>query len=100
VKRSGRVGRCCPCTHPCERWPRARSLAACSAVLWTRVPPTPRPRLLWPLARPPSSTQEHLARCCACPCARARSAGRPGCGAWWSWTLNRSMCFSARAGTA
>jgi hypothetical protein len=76
AKRSGRVGRCGPHTHPCESRPRACSLAARSAVQWLELLPPPRPSLPWPQARPPSSRQKPVAGCSACPCDRARPARR------------------------
>ena len=54
----------------------AHSLAARSAIQLPRLPPPPRPLLPWT----PTSCQKHVACCCACPCARARSAGH--CGIW------------------
>ena len=61
ARRSERVGRCGPRTRPCESRPRARSLAARSAVQRPRLPPRLRPCLPWLQARPPSSSQEPVA---------------------------------------
>jgi hypothetical protein len=61
ARRSGRVGRYGPRTHPCESRPHARSLAARSAVQRPRLPPRLRPCLPWLQARPPSSSQEPVA---------------------------------------
>jgi len=61
ARRSGRVGRYGPRTHPCESRPRARSLAVRSAVQRPRLPPRLRPCLPWLQARPPSSSQEPVA---------------------------------------
>ena len=92
AKRSGRVGRCGPHTHPCESRPRACSLAARSAVQWPHLPPPLRPSLLWPQARLPSSRQKQLADCSACPCDRARPARRRICSAWRGRLLERNRC--------
>ena len=93
ARRSGRVGRCGPRTRPCESRPRARSLAARSAVQRPPLPPPPRPRLPWPRARPPSPSPDPLALRSARPCDRARPACRPGYGARWGQLLEHSRCY-------
>lgn len=76
----------------------AHSLAARSAIQLPRLPPPPRPLLPWT----PTSCQKHVACCCACPCARARSAGRYGI---WRMAESSSrghhvICARTHAGTA
>ena len=59
--------------------PRARSLAAPSALNRAALPPPAWPRLLWPHTGPPSACQRLFAGCCHHPCDR----GRPAC--HWHW---------------
>ena len=97
LRRTGRVRRCGPRTCPCESLPGARSLAAHSAVQWLPVTLPLRPSLPWPQLRPHSPSLEPLALGSTCLYAIAPACLTPG---MWSWRLKRSMCFSARAGTA
>jgi hypothetical protein len=71
LRRTGRVGRCSPRTHPCMSLPNARSLEACLAVQWLPVTLPLRPSLPWPQLRPHSPSPEPLALGSACLCDRA-----------------------------
>jgi hypothetical protein len=80
ARRSGRVGWCGPLWALslawCEQRPRARSLAARSALKRHALPPPLRLRLPWPQTGTPSTCQHVYAGCCTRPCDRGCPASR------------------------